>query len=164
MEEFVRQFGIDGRFLLSQVVNFAIVLAALRFFAFKPLAHILKSRRERIEEGLAKADAADKRMEDVQQMAKNKLRKAEQEAMEVLRAVDVRAKETEEALLESSRKKGEVLLREAVQSIEAERQKTRGEVEKEARTLVRDAVLAVADISPDSIDEALIGKALQRIK
>jgi F-type H+-transporting ATPase subunit b len=164
MEEFVRQFGIDSRLLLSQVVNFAIVLAALQYFAYKPVAKILKERRERIEDGLMKANEADTRLEEVQGISVRKLKEAEQKAVELLRSAEARAGEAELALLESSKKKGEVLLREAVQSIEAEREKTRAETEKEARVLVRDTVLAVTHLEPDQIDKALIEKALKQVK
>ncbi|KAF0092758.1 MAG: hypothetical protein FD128_2819, partial [Hyphomonadaceae bacterium] len=32
MEEFIKQFGIDWRLLVSQAVNFLIVLTVLRMF------------------------------------------------------------------------------------------------------------------------------------
>ncbi|TSC79699.1 MAG: F-type H+-transporting ATPase subunit b [Parcubacteria group bacterium Gr01-1014_29] len=161
MEEFIKQFGIDWRLLVSQAVNFLIVLTVLRMFVYKPVATILRERRRKVEEGIAKSEEADHRLHDVQEMAREKMRETEERAVVLLREVDARAKEREAILLDSSRKKGEVLLQEAGKSIEAERMKARAELDREARTLVRSAVVRVVGMDAEKVDEAMIEKALR---
>lgn len=160
MQEFIKQFGIDWRLLVSQAVNFLIVLVVLRVFVYKPIATILRERRRKVEEGIAKSEEADQRLQDVQEMTREKMRETEERATILLREVDARAKEREAILLDSSRKKGEVLLQEAGKSIEAERMKARAELDREARTLVRSAVVRVVGMDTEKIDEAMIEKAL----
>lgn len=160
MDEFVRQFGIDWRLLVSQAVNFLIVLVVLRMFVYKPVATILRERRQKVEESIAKSKEADHRLQDIQEMAREKMRETEERATALLREVDARAKERETMLLDSSRKKGEVLLQEAGKSIEAERMKARSELDREARMLVRSAVVRVVGMDAEKIDEAMIEKAL----
>ena len=65
MAELAEQLGLDWKLLLSQAVNFLLLLFLLRKFAYLPLLKILKERRARIEEGLAKATEADKRLLEV---------------------------------------------------------------------------------------------------
>ena len=52
MSQLFSQLGINGGLLLSQAVNFSLVLIVLYAVLYKPLLGILRSRRERIEEGL----------------------------------------------------------------------------------------------------------------
>lgn len=163
MEEFLRQFGIDWRLLVSQAVNFFIVLLVLRVFAYKPLRALLDERARRVKEGLDKALEADHRLEDVQEIVHSRLKDAEGKATALLREVEDRARERDAVLVERSRRKGEVLLAEAARSIETERAKARLEVQKEARTLVREALIKVVEINPQEVDETLIEKALMRV-
>ena len=163
MQEFIKQFGIDWRLLVSQAVNFLVVLVVLRMFVYKPVATILRERQRKVEEGIAKSEEADHRLQDVQEMAREKMRETEERATALLREVDARAKEREVILLDSSRKKGEVLLQEAGKSIEAERMKARAELDREARMLVRSAVVRVVGMDAENIDEAMIEKALSSV-
>ena len=160
MEEFTKQFGIDWRLLVSQAVNFLIVLVVLRVFVYKPVAEILRERRRRVEEGIAKAAEADTRLADAQEMVRERVRQAEEEATYLLRQVEEQAKQREQAMLESSRRKGEVLLQEARRTIEAEREKIHAELDKEARSLVRAAVIRVVEMDPQQVDDSLIEQAL----
>ena len=54
--EFLTQFGIEWRLLVSQGVSFAIVACALYYLAFKPVMAAADKRREKIEKGLKDAE------------------------------------------------------------------------------------------------------------
>lgn len=137
-----------------------MALAVLRMFVYKPVADILRERRQRVEQGIAKTKEADLRLQQAQEMAGGRLREAEVRALSLLRDVEVKAKEREAALLESSRRKGEVLIQEARKAIDAEQEKLRAEFDREARTLVRTAMVRVVGMDPERIDNSLIEKAL----
>jgi len=49
------QFGFGGPHFVAQVINFLIVAALLRFFAYKPILKMLEERKTRIADGLANA-------------------------------------------------------------------------------------------------------------
>ena len=161
MGEFIKQFGIDWRLLISQGVNFLIVFIVLRLFVYKPVADILRERRRKVEEGIAKSKEADQRLRDVQDIARQKLQDAEVHATALLREVEIQAKEREMILLEGSRKKGEALFQDAARSIEAERVRARSELEREAKNLVYAALEHVVELDPKLFDEALLDKALR---
>ena len=73
MSEFISQLGIDWKLLLSQSVNFLLLLTALRIFAYKPIVKLMKDRQAKIEEGLAKADEADRRLDEANAAMKTKM-------------------------------------------------------------------------------------------
>ena len=160
MNEFIKQFGIDWRLLVSQAVNFLLVLIILRMFVYKPVAVMLRDRRQRVEEGIAKAKEADARLADAQEMVRERMHQAETEAVALLRQVEEQAKSRKQTLLESSRRKGEVMLLEARKTIDAEQEKVRAELDREARGLLRAALVNVVEMDPEQIDESLIEKVL----
>ncbi|TAK03704.1 ATP synthase F0 subunit B [Patescibacteria group bacterium] len=55
-------FGIDGRILLAQLINFLVVLFVLKRFAWGPIAARLDARSKKIEEGMKDAEEAAKRL------------------------------------------------------------------------------------------------------
>ncbi len=74
MQQLVQQLGIDWRLLLSQAVNFALLLIVLRLYVYKPLLKIMHDRKLRIEEGLTKADEADRRLAETEEMRRQKMK------------------------------------------------------------------------------------------
>lgn len=50
------KLGIDWRILIVQLISFSIVFAVLWKLAYKPIFNMLEFRRQRIADGLAKAE------------------------------------------------------------------------------------------------------------
>ena len=51
MQQLLSQLGINWELLVSQAVNFALLLIVLRLFVYKPLLKLLHDRRARIQDG-----------------------------------------------------------------------------------------------------------------
>ena len=62
--------GIDGRILLAQLFNFAILVFILWRFAYKPVLNILEERRLKVEKSLDDAEAATKRLKQAEAESK----------------------------------------------------------------------------------------------
>ncbi len=58
MEDIVKAFGIDGRLIFIQIVNFAILMVTLLYFLYNPILNMLKSREDKIVQGIKDAEAA----------------------------------------------------------------------------------------------------------
>lgn len=58
MEDIIKAFGIDGRLIFIQIVNFAILMVALVYFLYNPILNMLKAREEKIVQGIKDAEAA----------------------------------------------------------------------------------------------------------
>ena len=108
---FTTQLGIDWKLLLSQVVNFALLLIILRFFVYKPILNMLKKRQEKIEEGLAKSEEADVRLKEVDNISKKRIKEVEKEAIGIIKNTEEKAKELENELLEKAKNKEIALFR-----------------------------------------------------
>ncbi|MFO7806922.1 MAG: ATP synthase F0 subunit B, partial [Candidatus Moraniibacteriota bacterium] len=62
MESLISNFHIDAGLLIAQVINFAIIFAALYFFALKPLLAVMKDRTKTIEKSLEDAKKAEENL------------------------------------------------------------------------------------------------------
>lgn len=158
MEQLAEQLGIEWKLLLSQAVNFLILLVVLRFTVYKPLLNLLAKRREKIEAGLEKAKEADRRLAEISEVKREKLREAEREAMALMRASEERAKREAQAMLVAAREKEETLRKEAKQRIEAERLAELEATRSQAASLVKQILVKAVELKPEHIDEALIEK------
>ena len=59
---------INWKILLGQIVNFAVLFFALKFFVYKPLLSLLKTRREKIEEGVNKSKQAEEKLGQIRDL------------------------------------------------------------------------------------------------
>src|SRR3989344_5513235 len=105
MRQLLEQLGIDWHLLLSQGVNFFLLLIILRFFVYKPLLKLLHDRRARIEEGLTKADEADRRLREVDVLGMGKIKEAETQALGILKKTETDAKTLEAKMLTEAKRK-----------------------------------------------------------
>ena len=92
MNALLDQLGINGGLFLSQAVNFFILLLVLTFFVYKPLIKVVKTRNAKIKEGLEKAEEADIRLKEVDNIGKEKIKQAEQESINIIKSTEQKAK------------------------------------------------------------------------
>ena len=106
MQQLLSQLGIDWHLLLSQAVNFLVLLIVLRFFLYKPLLKLLADRKKKIEEGVEKAKMADVRLLEANETSKEKIREAEKQAIGIIQKTENDAKVLEaKTYAESERKR-----------------------------------------------------------
>lgn len=158
------QLGVDWKLLLSQAVNFFILLVVLRQFVYKPLLAVIKKRSERIQEGLDKAQEADTRLKEVGVIAAANLRKADQEAISIIEATQGRAKKLEESLVKKAEEKQAMLMAQAQAQYKKQQEESRNKVLAEASALVKRLIVKTVELKPEAIDEALINKAAEFVK
>jgi len=161
MSQLFSQLGIDWHLLLSQAVNFSLLLIVLRLVVYKPLLNLLHERRERIEEGLTKANEADERLREIDSIGKEKIKEAEASALQILKKTQNDAKELEVKLIAEAKKKEAIELKNAAFSLRAQEDESRRAMEKEAAALVKAAIIKTVQLSPEAVDDALIAKAIK---
>lgn len=74
--------GINGPFLLAQIVNFVLLLLLLRAFLYKPMLRMLDNRKQRIAEGLQAAEVARREAEAERAKLQAQLDQERREAMD----------------------------------------------------------------------------------
>lgn len=164
MSQLFSQLGIDWHLILSQAVNFLLLLIILRLLVYKPLLKLLHKRREKIEEGLMKAEEADRRLQEVDLIGKKKIKEAENAALQILKKTETEAKELETKLIAEAKNREAIELKNAESVLRAQEDASRRATEREAGAFVRAAIAKTVELSPDAIDEALIMKAVKEIQ
>ncbi|HUZ93128.1 MAG TPA: hypothetical protein VNG29_03995, partial [Candidatus Paceibacterota bacterium] len=105
MQQLFSQLGIDWHLLLSQAVNFFLLLVVLRLFIYKPLLKLMRERREKIEQGVVKAGEAEKRLLEADELRKEKVKLGEAQAIAIIKKTEVEAKALEAKLLAETKSK-----------------------------------------------------------
>jgi F-type H+-transporting ATPase subunit b len=164
MSQLFSQLGIDWHLLLSQAVNFLILLVVLRMVAYKPLLKLLHDRRMKIEEGITKAKEADTRLREVEEIGKGKIHEAEAKSLAILKKTEGDARVLEEKLLAEAKRKEAEEIKNAEAVRRAEEEVSRRAMEKEAAALVRAALVKTVELAPNAIDDALIARAIKESK
>lgn len=111
---------IDWKILVGQIVNFAILFFVLKALVYKPFLNLLKTRREKIEEGINKSIEADNQLSKIGEMKvdlerineeekKKILIKAEEEAKKRLDEANRKAEEERSAVLAKAQKEADAL-------------------------------------------------------
>ncbi len=163
MKELINQLGIDWRLLISQAVNFLILLVVLRVFAYKPILGMLKERRARIEEGMAKAKEADTRLQESNAAAKEKMKQTEQEAILLMRKAEADAKRAEAKLMNEAKIKEAALFAQAETIMQGKAEEAKRQMRREAAAVVKAAIAKTVELNPKDIDDTLINKAVKMV-
>lgn len=136
-------FGVNWHLLLVQLFNFALLLAALTYFLYRPILRIIDERREKIAEGVRTAALAQHRLEEAQQEGEKLVGDAAREAETLVTAARTRASEMGAEIVGSAESKAEALMRDA--ALKAEESKRRAMQESE-REIAKAAMLAAEKI------------------
>lgn len=82
--ELFNALGINGKILLAQFVNFAILVFVLWRFAYKPILKFLEDRRKKIEEGVENSELAIKKLAEIEEKEKEIIIQAKKDALIVI--------------------------------------------------------------------------------
>lgn len=80
MEQLLTAFGIDGKLLIAQAVNFGVLFVALTYLLYKPTMKTLDERRAKVAKGVLDAEEAEKKLAEADVTVGEKLKGAESEA------------------------------------------------------------------------------------
>ncbi|MBU2103838.1 F0F1 ATP synthase subunit B [Patescibacteria group bacterium] len=80
MEQLFEAFGIDGKLLLAQLINFGVLFVALTWLLYKPVMKTLDERRAKIAQGVEDAEQASQKLAAADENAAQVVHGAETEA------------------------------------------------------------------------------------
>ena len=123
MSELFAAFGLDIKLLLIQALNFAILLTVLWKFLYTPVLKMIDERREKVAEGVQKAEAADRRLADADQEGRVMVATASKEAESIVSSARGRAIEEASEVAKRAQERADQLLNDAqMRADEAKRQ------------------------------------------
>jgi F-type H+-transporting ATPase subunit b len=151
--------GINTTLLVTQIVNFAILLFLLYRFLYNPVLNMLAERRERISEGLAEAERVREEAEEQRQEYEHELQRQRQESQERIQRAMQASEEAKEEILDEARREADQIKARARDEIEYERRQAL----EQLRTQVADlAILAASKVLDGAIDENVQRKLVQQ--
>ncbi|MEA3449506.1 MAG: F0F1 ATP synthase subunit B [Patescibacteria group bacterium] len=162
MDTLIETFHIDIKLLLAQMINFAIVISVLYFFALKPLTKVMKDRTERIEKSLEDAKKIDEKLEKAEEAYIEKLNQAKKEAGLILEKAGEQVEEKREAMIKKAKEDIGQIINEGKEKNQKEKEITLKEIKSEVADLVTLAMEKVLDKKMDAKkDKELIRKAIK---
>ena len=142
--------GVNGPFLISQVVNFLILFAVLYFLLWKRILRMLDQRKQRIAQGLADAEQARKERERAEAEYQQRIEQAKREREEILAGAAKEGELAREQVLAEARAEAEHIIAEARAELERDRQEMLAELRSQVATL---AIAVSNKIIGEALDE-----------
>ncbi len=164
MAELFSKLGIDWKLLLSQGVNFIILLTALTFLTYRPLGRLLAERRRKIELGLKGAEEAERRLKQIDEEKAKVLTAAQKSALETIKASETDAKKRyQEIVVQGHARANEMLDEAKAVSIKRQKEELQG-LSAQAAGLLRESLARAIEVSPAEVDDKLINNAVAFLK
>ncbi|CAG0947252.1 F-type H+-transporting ATPase subunit b [Anaerolineae bacterium] len=144
------KLGINGPWLLSQIINFFILFFLLWQFAYKPVLGMLDARKKKIQDSLeyaekVKADAAAQQKE-----FERKLEETRRETQAAAAAAAQVGEKEREVILAQAREDARKLIDTAKEQIEYERKQMMSDLREEVVSL---SLLAAQKVISQSLDD-----------
>lgn len=144
--------GVNGTFLLIQIINVCILIFVLNKIVYKPVLQLLEKRKKKIEEGLVLTEKLQKEQEKLEVHKKKIIEEANLESRLIIDNARKSAKVVEGTLLKEAKIKADNVVEKGKADLVI-RQK---EMEKMLQTKMIDAVM--------SLTQKLIGDILDQDK
>lgn len=122
----MQKLGIDLGLLLSQIVNFGLMVVLLYFVLYKPILARLQSRSQRIQQGLDDAERAKQMLAEAETRAQEEIERARREAHEIVEQATRAGEQQRQEILAQARQEAHVLIQRAQQ--QAQRELLEGQV------------------------------------
>ncbi len=159
------QLGIDGRILVAQLVNFAILLFLLHRFLYNPIVGILQKRTETIEKSIADARALEERMKASELMQQQMMEKTRAEASEIIEQAMKLAEQKRTSALKKAKEDVQQIVVDAREKINIEKEQMLLEAREQFAELVVTAAKSVLTEGSDKhITPELVKKVLAKVK
>lgn len=127
--------GINGPFLIAQIVNFVLLLLLLRAFLYRPMLKMLDSRKQRIAEGLQAAEVARREAEAERAQLQAKLDAERRDAMERIAAASKRGETLATEIEANARQEAQRIVDEARDDAVRERERILAEAQDQIAEL-----------------------------
>lgn len=145
----MEQLGVELQQLITQIINFAILLFLLTKFLYKPILKALNERKTKIAEGLEYAEKMKKEDE-----------KTELKRQEIVKEAKIEAKKIiEEAKKDAKKQQSDILDKANSEALEI-KAKARLELESERLLLEKELKTKTVEIAKIWV-ESVIGKFLE---
>lgn len=146
----MEKLGINLTYLITQIVNFTILLIVLTKVVYKPILRMLEKRKRKIEEGLALTEKLNKEKEEIEIKKALILKEAQKEAQAILDKARSHAKLVEVELVKEAKVKAEEIIKKGRKEVELRKKELEEKLLKET---VRIATVLTRKLIGEVLDE-----------
>jgi len=133
--ETLGKIGFDWQMALSNLVTFLIIFFILKKYAFEPINKVLKTRKEKIEEGLEHAKTATENFLKSEEDYSLKIEMAKKDSIEIVDKAKKRGDEIIKNYTKQAEEKTIKIIEDARKEINKEKELAKKEINKEAISL-----------------------------
>jgi F-type H+-transporting ATPase subunit b len=160
MDSLIETFHIDYRLLIAQIINFAIVISVLYFFAVKPLTKVMQDRTKKIEKSLDDAKKIDIRMLEAEEEFKKTVAQAKIDAGSIMEKAQVHAEEKRKEMLIKTKEEIGQIINDEKAMIQQEKAKILKEIKADISDLVISSVEKILEKKMDKKEDAELIKSI----
>src|SRR5262245_40234862 len=143
VEQIARTFGVDWPHLTAQLISFAIVLAALYWFAYRPVLQMLESRRQQIAQGLANTEKINAALAGIEAQRQSVMAEAQAQSTRLIAEAREIAKRLQQQEAQRSIATAEQIVVKAREAAAQEHARMLSELRREVGRLVIQTTTAV---------------------
>lgn len=153
MSDILDKLTINTQVLGFMIVNFVILVIALRFILLKPLAKAIKERQDNIQKGLNNAKLMDDKVKKFERDYTAKIADVQKEADQMIAETKIDAQKIREEHLQKARHDATEILA-----------KAQKDIEKLKQDLRKDAISEIGQIVEKVVSELVIGELTEKQK
>ena len=163
--EILKTFGVDPIMLGAQIVNFLIIFYLLKRFLYKPVLGMLKTREDKIKEGIKQAEEARITLEKTLEEEKKILTKAHEEGKSLIEDAKNQALDTARAVEENTKQTAEKILLDARAQIEQDAKRMETELSGKISVLAEKMLeKSLQGVFGEKEKKQIVNKAVKNIK
>ncbi len=147
----IAALGFSLPSLVSNLINFTILLIVLRLFLYKPVLRLLDERKARIQEGLERAEQAASSASASEAEARQAIEEAQQQAREFVAQAQEGAAQLRAELEDRARADAEQIVTRAREEVQVERDQA---IELLRREFADLTITAAERVTRQSLDRA----------
>lgn len=145
--------------LIWAVINFLVFLTLMSWLFYKPVLKMLDDRRNAIEGGLARAEAAQRESEDLRRQYQAQIGQARTDAQEIVATANRAAQTAKEQIINDARDEAERLIQRAQETIRVEKDQALSALREEVASL---AVMAAGKVLEKTLSVQEHGELARR--
>lgn len=127
--------GLNGALLISQIVNFVLLIILLKRFAYEPVLKMLEERSDKIAKSLEEAKRIEEELKNTEETKISEIRKAKEEAQDIVKKAYETATINEQKSIDETKRKTQEIVQHAKEEIQREKDKSVREAKEEISEL-----------------------------
>lgn len=157
--------GIEPTLLIAQIVNFFIIVVALKVLLFKPIQTMLEKRKKEIAQGLEYTEKMRKDNEVLDTKKAAILADARKQGTALIEEAKKKAKEEEKHILAEAKSQADDIIQKGKAVVEKEREDMQISIKKESVQIgVRIAERLLSEVLSQDMQHKVLQKHLKEIE